>query len=107
MTKQERKRRGRIMRFNLLGAVSTTVVFMSMPAAAQESEATGQVELEEVVVSGVRQSLERAAEVKRDAVQVVDSIVATDIGKLPDRTVAAALQRVPGIQVQNDRNNEL
>jgi iron complex outermembrane recepter protein len=61
----------------------------------------------EIVVSGIRSSLTRAAEVKRDAVQVVDSIVATDIGKLPDPTTAAALQRVPGIQVQTDRNNEL
>src|SRR3546814_12350661 len=59
------------------------------------------------LVTGVRQALERAAEIKRNATQVVDSIVATDIGKLPDPTVAAALQRVPGIQVQNDRNNEL
>ncbi|RHW19282.1 TonB-dependent receptor [Sphingomonas gilva] len=62
---------------------------------------------QDIVVIGVRQSLERAAEVKRDAVQVVDAVVADDIGKLPDPTVAAALQRVPGIQVQNDRNNEL
>ncbi|EJL33472.1 TonB-dependent receptor [Novosphingobium sp. AP12] len=61
----------------------------------------------DIVVTGIRQSLERAADVKREATQVVDSIVATDIGKLPDPTVAAALQRVPGIQVQNDRNNEL
>src|SRR3546814_10338594 len=34
-------------------------------------------------------------------------VCSSDIGKLPDPTVAAALQRVPGIQVQNDRNNEL
>lgn len=61
----------------------------------------------EIVVTGIRRSLEQAADIKREAVQVVDSIVATDIGKLPDPTVAAALQRVPGIQVQNDRNNEL
>jgi iron complex outermembrane receptor protein len=60
-----------------------------------------------IVVTGIRSSLTRAAKVKRDAVQVVDSIVATDIGKLPDPTTAAALQRVPGIQVQTDRNNEL
>ncbi|MBL8267356.1 TonB-dependent receptor [Steroidobacter sp.] len=104
------------MRFDLF-AVSATAVFIAMPAIAQESgpaaqdvasstqEAPSQVE--EIVVTGVRQSLERAAELKRDAVGVVDSIVATDIGKLPDPTVAAALQRVPGIQVQNDRNNEL
>ncbi len=60
-----------------------------------------------IVVTGIRSSLERAAEIKRNAVQVVDSIVAEDIGKLPDPTTAAALQRVPGVQVQNDRNNEL
>lgn len=71
-------------------------------AAAREVQDGG-----DIVVTGVRQSLERAAEVKRNAVQVVDAIVADDIGKLPDPTVAAALQRVPGIQVQNDRNNEL
>ncbi|WP_447929583.1 TonB-dependent receptor [Sphingopyxis fribergensis] len=99
----------------LLGAVSVTAIFVSMPVAAQEAapsvsaDATEQAEGTEgdIIVTGVRQSLERAAEVKRTAVQVVDSIVATDIGKLPDPTVAAALQRVPGIQVQNDRNNEL
>lgn len=106
------------MRFNLFGAVSATAVFISMPAVAQDSGPTASQDaaspaqdapsqLEEIIVSGVRQSLERAAELKRDSVQVVDSIVATDIGKLPDPTVAAALQRVPGIQVQNDRNNEL
>ena len=103
------------MRKALLGAVSVTAIFVSMPVAAQEAapsvsaDATEQAEGTEgdIIVTGVRQSLERAAEVKRTAVQVVDSIVATDIGKLPDPTVAAALQRVPGIQVQNDRNNEL
>lgn len=102
------------MRFALLGAVSTTALFVSLPVAAQEVATPGpeaapaaEAGSDEIIVTGVRQSLERAAEVKRDAVQVVDSIVATDIGKLPDPTVAAALQRVPGIQVQNDRNNEL
>lgn len=103
------------MRFNLLGAVSLTAIFVSMPAVAQDAPVAAPQEAAEqadsaygdIIVTGVRQSLERAAEVKRNAVQVVDSIVATDIGKLPDPTVAAALQRVPGIQVQNDRNNEL
>lgn len=103
------------MRKALLGAVSVTAIFVSMPVAAQEAapsataDATEQADSTDgdIIVTGVRQSLERAAEVKRTAVQVVDSIVATDIGKLPDPTVAAALQRVPGIQVQNDRNNEL
>src|SRR3546814_13187496 len=55
----------------------------------------------------MRSSLERAAEIKQNAVQVVDSIVAEDIGKLLDPNTAAALQRVPGVQVSNDRNHEL
>jgi TonB-dependent receptor len=106
------------MRTGLLCAVSIAALAIAIPAAAQVSngsepdaaQTAPEIETQvegEIVVTGVRQSLERAAEVKREAVQVVDSIVATDIGKLPDPTVASALQRVPGIQVQNDRNNEL
>src|SRR5690606_26990348 len=68
--------------------------------AAQEAD-------DAIVVTGIRRSLERAADIKRDSVQVVDAIVAQDIGKLPDPTTAAALQRVPGVQVSVNRNNEL
>lgn len=60
-----------------------------------------------IVVTGIRKSLEQAADIKRNAVQVVDSIVAQDIGKFPDPTTAAALQRVPGVQVSVTRENEL
>src|SRR3546814_6616868 len=61
----------------------------------------------EIVVTGIRSSLERAAEVKQNSVQVVDSIVAQDISKFPDPTVASSLQRVAGVQVSNDNHNEL
>jgi len=53
----------------------------------------------EIVVSGVRASLQSAQSIKRNAPQIVDSIVAEDIGKLPDNTVSDALQRVTGVQV--------
>ncbi len=62
---------------------------------------------EDIVVTGIRQSLARAAEIKRESVNVVDSIVAEDIGKLPDLTTASALQRVPGVQVVIGGNNEV
>lgn len=93
-------------------AISVAALSASSLAFAQDAPAAPDVDGaadqgDGIVVTGIRQSLERAADVKREAIQVVDSIVATDIGKLPDPTVAAALQRVPGIQVQNDRNNEL
>jgi TonB-dependent receptor len=51
------------------------------------------------VVCAVRGSLIHAQELKQNSLQFVDSIVAQDIGKLPDNSVADALQRIPGIQV--------
>jgi TonB-dependent receptor len=57
----------------------------------------------EVVVTGIRASLSAAQETKKNADQIVDSIVAEDIGKLPDTTIAEALQRIPGVQIT--RNN--
>jgi len=88
-------------------SISVAALCWSQASFAEELPDDSAADPEGIVVTGIRQSLEKAADVKREAVQVVDSIVATDIGKLPDPTVAAALQRVPGIQVQNDRNNEL
>ena len=55
--------------------------------------------LDTVVVSGIRPSLQKAVEVKKEASQVLDVITAEDVGKLPDDNVAEALQRVPGVQI--------
>ncbi|WP_426701880.1 TonB-dependent receptor [Rhodanobacter sp. Col0626] len=56
-------------------------------------------DLSGVVVSPLRGSLQSAQSIKRDSRMVVDSIVAEDIGKLPDNSVADALQRITGVQV--------
>src|SRR5690554_1583499 len=58
--------------------------------------------LEEVVVTGIRASLEQAMDIKRDAGGVVDAISAEDIGKFPDANLAESLQRIPGVSI--DRN---
>ncbi|MGT2515918.1 TonB-dependent receptor plug domain-containing protein [Sphingomonas panni] len=60
----------------------------------------------DIVVTGVRASILGALNVKRNATQVVDSIVAEDVGKLPDNNVIEALQRVSGIQVTNRTGGE-
>lgn len=60
------------------------------------------VNLGNVVVTGTRESLESSQARKRYADQIMDSIVASDIGKLPDTNVADALQRVTGVQVTQD-----
>ncbi|MXO88213.1 TonB-dependent receptor [Altererythrobacter aestuarii] len=52
-----------------------------------------------IVVTGIRQSLASAQNIKRDSDTVVDAITAEDIGALPDRSVTEALQRVPGIAI--------
>ncbi len=56
----------------------------------------------DIVVTGVRASLQSAQNIKRNSLQIVDSIVAEDIGKLPDRNIAEALQRISGIQIQRN-----
>ncbi|MEG8017466.1 TonB-dependent receptor [Sphingomonas sp. LR55] len=57
---------------------------------------------DDIVVTGVRASLQSAQNIKRNSAQIVDSIVAEDIGKLPDRNIAEALQRISGIQIQRN-----
>ncbi|MGN6589438.1 MAG: TonB-dependent receptor [Sphingomicrobium sp.] len=52
-----------------------------------------------IVVTGIRQSLRSAQQIKRNSDTVVDAITAQDIGALPDRSVTEALQRVPGVAI--------
>jgi len=69
------------------------------PAAAPPTAAGGASELDTVQVRGVRGSAVGAVEAKQAKAEISDSIVAEDVGKLPDNSVAAALQRVTGVQV--------
>ncbi|NIA57289.1 TonB-dependent receptor [Massilia sp. TW-1] len=63
--------------------------------------------VETVVVTGLRASLSKSLAIKRTNDQVVESVVAEDIGKLPDNNVVEALQRVTGIQVTNRAGGEV
>lgn len=58
--------------------------------------------IEEVLVKGVRASQAKAIDIKRESTTVVDSIVAEDIGKLPDTTITDSLQRVTGVQINRE-----
>ncbi|WP_232522384.1 TonB-dependent receptor [Marinimicrobium alkaliphilum] len=60
--------------------------------------------LEEIIVRGVRASQARAIDIKRDSTNIVDSIVAEDIGRLPDMTITDSLQRVTGVQISREAN---
>lgn len=54
---------------------------------------------EDIVVTGIRQSVQESINVKRSAASIVDVISAQDIGKLPDQNVAESLSRVTGVQI--------
>jgi len=81
------------------------VLLGAMPAAAQDQQQSGQPQQapeassEDIVVTGIRSSLQGALNAKRNAAQVLDAISAEDIGKFPDKNVGEALQRVTGVQL--------
>jgi len=75
------------------------MVALSSGALAQQ-----QVE-EEVVITGIRASLERAMDTKRNATGVVDAISSEDIGKFPDTNLAESMQRITGVSI-NRRDGE-
>ncbi|MFT3790197.1 MAG: TonB-dependent receptor [Rudaea sp.] len=68
-------------------------------ATATNADPQQAVRLSEVTVTPLRESLQSAQTLKQDARGIVDSIVAEDIGKLPDNSVADAIQRITGVQV--------
>jgi iron complex outermembrane recepter protein len=64
---------------------------------------SGTTNLEEVVVSGYRSSLEQAINIKRDLAVEADTILAEDVGKFPDQNLAESLQRIPGVAITREQ----
>lgn len=81
----------------LIGMGLGASVLFGFPAAS--TFAAGGDVIEEIVVTGIRSSLRKSLDVKRDAIQVVDAISAEDVGKFPDTNVAEALQRISGVAI--------
>lgn len=66
-------------------------------ACAQESEQEAVDTLEEIEVVGIRRSIQNALDIKRDADTIVEAISASDMGGLPDMSIADSLARLPGV----------
>src|SRR5947208_10400735 len=73
------------------------------PPSEDAVEQSETVQLGRVVVLGMRSSLATAQQIKRGKYEIVDSVVADDIAKLPDFSVTDALQRITGVQIARDR----
>jgi TonB-dependent receptor len=69
------------------------------PAATQQAQPSP-TQLDTVQVTGIRNSLSQAMDIKRDSAGVVDAISAEDIGKFPDTNLAESLQRITGISIE-------
>ncbi len=100
----------------ILGSTSlAALVLMATPAAAQDEPAQDETQQEaqtapgdqgdpaqgeeSIIVTGLRRSLQSSQNIRRNSDQIVDAIVAEDIGKLPDLNTAQTAARIPGVQV--------
>lgn len=87
-------------------AASSQDADQAVPAKAPARKAKADqnkpvTQLGAVVVTGIRASVEKAQDVKRFADTFVDSMSATDIGALPDRSVTETLSRIPGVTIDH------
>src|SRR5690348_6052480 len=57
---------------------------------------------EEITVVGIADSLREAVKVKHESAAIVDAVVAKDVNKLPDKNLAEAVQRVPGVVINRE-----
>lgn len=87
--------------------MATTALSVAAPALAQEAQPVQQEpdqasNLDEIIVTGIRASLQNALNEKRNADNLVEVIQAEDIGKLPDQNLAEVLENVTGIQITRE-----
>jgi TonB-dependent receptor len=85
-------------------AVSAPLAAQTAAAPATDTKASGE-QLQEVVITGIRASLQRSLDIKQNAIGVVDAISAEDMGQFPDATLGEAVSRIPGVTVDRGSVN--
>jgi TonB-dependent receptor len=106
-----RNRHFRIALFaaSALGSLTLSQAVFAQDAAPQADAAAAapqDSDVADIVVTGIRGSLQSATNAKKDAVAFGDSIFAEDIGKLPATNLAETLNRMPGVRLNRDVNGE-
>jgi iron complex outermembrane receptor protein len=102
MIRNRQYHHARLVRTASALSLAAAMAFGSTSAFAQDA-APAEGEDEDIVVTGYANALENAVDVKRDAEQIVESVSAEDIGRLPDASIGEAIARLPGLTSQ--RNN--
>ncbi len=106
MSHRREKRVRQAVRLALMTAVSLDASLASHLAIAADQTQTTTTQagtkpddLQEIVVTGYRESLDTALNRKRNSVQPMESVVAEDLGKMPDQNVSESLERLPGVSI--------
>ena len=86
-------------------AISGTLYAADGPPDNSSATPGASQELQEVVVTGIRASLQKSMDIKEQAVGVVDAISAEDIGQFPDASIGEAVARIPGVTVDRGSVN--
>jgi TonB-dependent receptor len=89
-----------------IGGIGLLGMWVGTAAAQSQTTPAQSEQLEEIVVTGFRQSLQNSTDAKRESVGFTDSIFAEDIGKFPDTNIAESFQRIPGIQISREISGE-
>ncbi|MCY3565445.1 MAG: TonB-dependent receptor, partial [Gammaproteobacteria bacterium] len=83
-------------------AAAVSLALAGGAAYGQQPEPGAQA-IEQIVVTGIRQSLRASMDLKRNTDGVVDAITAEDIGDFPDSNLAESLQRITGVSIDRER----
>ena len=89
------------LRVRIISKYLLPVIFLSsiQISLTEAQETSAESSIEEVIVYGIRKSLESALAEKRDKMNLTEIINADDIGKLPDENIAEVLENIPGVQI--------
>lgn len=92
-------------RLALMGSAAMIAIAVGAPAYAQDAaaeaaEAQPADDGNEIIVTGFRAALQSAIATKKETDQIVESVSAEDIGKLPDQSIAESIARLPGLASQ-------
>ncbi len=91
-------------KFNHMLAVVSTMALVAGSQTVYAQQATDKAvtsdKVEEIIITGFKASLQKAAEMKKESTSIVEVVTSEDIGKLPDKSIAEALMRLPGLATQ-------
>ena len=82
-------------------ASAVTLALLGVAFQAHAQQAPKATPLDTITVTGIRASVEKSLDTKKNADALVEVITAEDIGKMPDKNIADSLQRVPGVTISS------